>query len=460
LDLQISPANPVVIISGLNTGGKTVAMKTLGLNLLLAKSGLLPYVGEKSHFDFLDLCVVMGDEQDLGTDLSTFSGHIKSVGRVLNQASPNLLVLLDEIGSGTDPAEGAALGLAVLENLYAKGALVMAATHYQLIKTWAALTPKVISVAVNASDFGLPLYGLNYGSPGFSGGLAMAKRLGLPRDLVERAESFLDHGQKRAMDLLAKLDEERLKVVILKKELEEEKMHLAQQNNQLRLQTEKQAVEFRQKAALQNKAISDALATVAREFELLKKEMRQSADASQHINVFSEKKRVLEKQLRHTRPAPPETDEEPLAFVQVGDEVMVKKLGRKAVVSAVNTERNEAWINAGGLNVKVLLSDLFALNPQETAKTQVTVTVTAAESHGLSINLLGHTVSEAISAIEKEIDQAILSGRKNIHIIHGFGTGKLRHGIRGFLNKHSRVKSFERAPQSAGGDGVTVVTLD
>ncbi|MDR1922468.1 MAG: Smr/MutS family protein [Candidatus Adiutrix sp.] len=461
LDLVIEPQAPLLAVSGLNTGGKTVALKTLGLNMLICRAGLLPAAGEDSRLDLTEVMAVIGDEQDLGSDLSTFSGHIRSLNKVLSAARPGLLILLDEIGAGTDPAEGAALGLAVLETLRQSGALIMAATHYQLIKTWAALTPGVVSAAVNSSDSGQPLYGLAYGSPGFSGGLKMARRLGLPEELVRRAEESLDDGQRRAMELLARLDEERTALARAREAAEEEKMELARRADELRRQRETQAAEFERAAAEQNRAVSQTLAQVAREFELLKKEMRAAALAGgdKGLAAFGGRRSEMERRLSAVRPRPPAA-ESPQAEVREGDEVLVKTIGRLAVVRSVNPERGEAWVEAGGLNVKVPVSALFPPDPEKQAKKQtVNITVSPARAWGQSLNLLGLTVEEALGAIEKEIDQAALSGRATLHIIHGFGTGRLRQGIRSFLKNHPRVRDFERAPQNAGGDGVTVVNL-
>ncbi len=464
LDLELDPNEPLVIISGLNTGGKTVAMKTMGLNLLMARAGLHLPVGPDSTLDFLDVLAVMGDEQDLSADLSTFSGHIRSLNKVLNQAGPGMLVLLDEIGAGTDPAEGAALGLAILESLQKSGALLMAATHYQLIKTWAALTPGVVSAAVNSSEAGQALYGLSYGHPGFSGGLKMARRLGLPTDLVDQAEGYLDEGQKRAMELLAKLDEERSALELARLELEEERLSLARAEAALREQTRRQTDDWNKRAQAQDRAVNEALATTKREFEELKREMR-AADAPKI--QFHEKRAALEKNLRAVRPNLASSNS-PLGEVKEGDLVLVGALKRTATVRTLNLEKGEAWVDMGGLNVKVATKDLFPPDPEAAAankapgknRRQVAkVTVTPAESMGLELNLLGQTLDQALDKVAKELDRASLANQRTLYIVHGYGTGRLRQGIRNYLKNHPQVQSFERAPQQAGGDGVTVVTL-
>lgn len=469
LELIIHPDKPIVIVSGLNTGGKTVAMKTLGLILALAKSGLQIPVADGSFMDFPEVYAVIGDEQDLSSDLSTFSGHVRSLGRVLETAAPGHLILLDEIGSGTDPAEGAALGLAVLEKLYGTGALVMAATHYQLIKTWAALTDGVVSAAVNSSDSGQPLYGLSYGSPGFSGGLKMARRLGLPPELVDRAEGYLDDGQRRAMELLARLDEERSRLVLTRLALEEEKLALARAEAGLRREKEELTASWAKKSQEQTRRLNEALDQTRREFEALRREMRESiADKDQKKLIgFSERKAKIENNLRAAKPQT-ETSDAPLASVQVGDSVTVAKLGRQAVVRAVN-DKGEVWVDAGGLNVKVALGDLYAPKAEtkpagrnqmpRSREAQVTVTTSPRDGFTLELNLLGKTVDEALDAVERELDQALMNHRQTVYVVHGYGTGRLRQAVRDYLKGHPSVVGFERAPQNAGGDGVTVVTL-
>lgn len=467
LDLVMSPAKPVVIISGLNTGGKTVAMKTLGLNLVLAKAGLHLPVAEGSRLELPDnIVAVMGDEQDLSSDLSTFSGHVRSLKRVLAEAGPGVLILLDEIGSGTDPAEGAALGLAVLERLKPSGALVMAATHYHLIKSWAALSEGVESVAVNASDSGQPLYGLSYGSPGFSGGLKMARRLGLDEDLVDRAESYLDDGQRRALELLAKLDEERSAIWQARQQLQERQLSLARSEAALREEKQRLAQENKKQAEEQSRRINELLTESRRDFEALKAQMLQAAGGSgpsdSRLMGFNQTRARLEKKLREARPQPSRPEDSPLTELKIGQRVRVARLGREAVVRSLNLEKGEAWVDADGLHVKAALSELFAPEPQAESShpRRVGVTVSPAEGAGSSLNLLGHTVEEALAAVEKELDRALHSGLKSLYIIHGYGTGRLRQAIRGYLKRHPRVSVFERAPQNAGGDGVTVVSLE
>lgn len=466
LDLTLEPGQPLLIISGLNAGGKTVAMKTLGLNLLLARAGLHLPVAADSHLDFPELIlVVMGDEQDLTSDLSTFSGHIRSLNRVLSEARPGLLVLLDEIGSSTDPVEGAALGLAVLETLRSSGALVLAATHYQLIKTWATLTPGVVSVAVNAAEAGsLPLYGLTYGVPGFSGGLKIARRLGLPAELVSLAESYLDVGQSRTMELLARLEEERAALAQARENVENERLVLARAETDLRRQAIQEAEDFKRRSEVQNRLINETLAVVRQEFERLKAEMRAADLAGGKVANqvrFSEERARLEKSLRLARPQIQIT-ENSLGEVREGDRVRVGALGREALVRVVNSRRGEAWVEIGGLNIKVSLKDLFLPRAEPDLKKNrvVGVTVTPTESSGLELNLLGQTVDEALTLVARELDRAALAGRKTLYIIHGFGTGRLRQSIRHYLKRHPKVRHFERAPQNIGGDGMTIVDVE
>jgi DNA mismatch repair protein MutS2 len=258
------------------------------------------------------------------------------------------------------------------------------------------------------------------------------------------------------MELLARLDEERSALKETREALAEQKLALARAEAELREKTRRQDEEFQRRAETQNRAVTEALAAVRREFEDLKTEMRA---ASVFAARFSEKRAGLEQRLRSVRPQA-EPRETPLTGVRAGVRVRVGVLGRTAVVQAVNPERGEAWVEAGGLNVKVRLTELFPPEAEAGKARSVNVTVTPGASAGLELHLLGRTVDEALDEVEKELDRAVLSGRKTLDIVHGFGTGRLRQGIRRYLERHPRVKSFERAPQGAGGDGVTVVTLE
>jgi DNA mismatch repair protein MutS2 len=464
LDLMADPHEPVLVISGLNAGGKTVALKTLGLTLALAATGLPIPAAWGSRLDFpVEVIAVMGDNQDLTADLSTFSGHVKAINATLKEAREGVVILLDELGGGTDPAEGAALGLAVLEQIRHSGAICLAATHYHLIKSWAALTPGVVSVAVRSSPLGQPVYGLSYGSPGFSGGLAMARRLGLPEELVAKAESYLDEGQKEALALLKRLEDERAALHKEREDLSLARQKLTQTEAATRASLQKQTEAFKRQSQELDREVKAALGRHRREMGELKKTLLASLEAGQTPDpvALNVKAATLAKELAAKRPKEalsPVTP--PLTTVNVGQRVLVGKLSRVGVVKAYNPEKDEALVETGGLTVKAALAELFtAQSEDETPKNRVTLTVSRDDRDGLALNLLGQTVAEATSLVDREIDRALLRGQKRLTIIHGQGTGRLRKGLAAYLKTHPKVAELIWPGEGPGGHGVTTVEL-
>jgi DNA mismatch repair protein MutS2 len=464
LDLTVGPENPVTVISGTNTGGKTVALKTLGLVAVMALAGLPLPVSDGSHLDFPSKVVaVMGDRQDMSSDLSTFSGHIRALDGVLKTAEKGVLTVIDELGSGTDPSEGAALGLAVLEKLVGSGALVVAATHFHLIKSWAAVTPGVVSVSVNTSPSGTPVYGLSYGTPGFSGGLMMARRLGLAEDLVDRAESFLDDGHRRAVEILKRLDEERGALAAERQALFEARKLVQERERQRQDLFERERTSFNRQAREQAAAIKSQLTVNRREFEALKEELRKAAgEGNQSALVrLSLRRAEQEKELEAVKPNIIEPGPgRPASDLSEGASVFVQSLGRGGTIKYANPEKNEYTVETGGMTVKARREGLFEPPKKESRTNRSVVNLTLApDEPQLSLNLLGHTVDEAQSIIDREIDRAIVGGRDRLTIIHGLGTGRLKQGIVSHLKKHPLVRSFASPANTPGGAGITEVEL-
>ncbi|MDR3134711.1 MAG: Smr/MutS family protein [Deltaproteobacteria bacterium] len=466
LDIAIDPRKPLMVISGVNTGGKTVALKTLGLVVALSRAGLVPPVGEGSYLDFpSEMVTVMGDSQDLDSDLSTFSGHVKALGEALDIAGPGVLALVDELGSGTDPAEGAALGLAALERLLSSGALVIAATHFHLIKSWAALTEGVVSVSVKTGSSGQPSYGLSYGAPGFSGGLAMARRLGLPGELVDRAEGLLDSGHREAINLLRKLDEERGALAAERASLELAGRELEKVKAETATQAARLFEDYNRKAREMEAKVKSALAQNRLERETLKREIREALGQRRKVDPVATAMAFanLENALAEARPEFHQaSDHEPLEAAHVGSLAYLPSLGRQGQVVDANVVRDEYRVSVGGLTFKVRLAELFK-PPDDCGKPQgrhseLSYAPSPAEP-SLSVNLIGMTVSEAETALEKEIDRAILSGQSRITVIHGLGTGRLRRGVIDYLRRRKDVAAFRSPSEIPGGAGVTEVDL-
>jgi DNA mismatch repair protein MutS2 len=468
LDIELSPKKPLTVVSGMNTGGKTVALRTLGLLMAMALAGLPIPVAEGSRVDFpKDILAVMGDNQDMDSDLSTFSGHVKALGEVLDSAKPGTLVIIDELGSGTDPSEGAALGLAVLERWRGRGALAIAATHFHLIKSWAATTEGVESVSVNASASGRPAYGLSYGAPGFSGGLRMARMLGLDSELVDRAEGFLDDGHRKAVEILGRLDEERGALAQERAALSERLKEVESERAERESSYLKKLEAFNKISAEQAAAVKSQLARNRREFEALKEEIKSSLKSGRALDIvkISLERARQDRELEAVRPKPaPREAGKPLEDPREGMEVFVKSLGRPGVIKIANKDRGEYAVETGGMTVKLGRSELYEPLKPGKAKAEALSAISKAswaapEPSPLSLNLVGFTVDEALSAIDREIDRALLSGRDKLTIIHGVGTGRLKKGVRGHLKNHPQVKNFYTPENYPGGAGVTEADL-
>ncbi len=459
IDLRMEPESRVIIISGINAGGKTVALKTAGLLSLMAQSGQHIPVSEGSILPFFD-CILadIGDEQDLESDLSTFSGHIRRLGRILDKATDQSLVLLDELGTGTDPGEGAALALSFLDEFRSRGSWVIAATHFHLIKAYAHQTEGVINASVLTDSDGRPVYKLGYGSPGFSAGLSMARKLGLNPELVDRAETYLDDGQKKTQDLLSRLEEERAELARAREEYEMLEHELSASLIQARIQ--KENAETAQKKELEIIRVKgkETLSRAGIEFKQIFKQLRESDSlGGREINEFH----AAEKRLMRSLPSL-DKGEKTIPDLRTGDFVRSATLGVTGRLVSQKTGLNRAEIEVDGVKISTALTDLSQAggDPSRKAKKKVFPSTAVRFSRpDNEINLIGRTVAEAIPAVDKLLDQAQLSGLKHFYIVHGKGTGRLREAIRDFIRDDVRVEGFHPGGQTVGGDGVTVVEL-
>lgn len=454
VDVRLSPGKQMLVISGVNAGGKTVALKTAGLLCLMAQSGLLLPVDERSSIRFFDnIFASIGDEQDLESNLSTFSGHIRRLSGMLEKTTEGTLVLLDELGTGTDPAEGAALALAVLNELKDRNAWVLTATHYQLLKGWAQLTDDVESAAVRTDSSGRPIFGIDYGTPGFSSGLAMARELGMAEDIVAKAESYLDEGQKKTMELMARLESERaglLEARLKCQALEEELSRALSFHNR---KEKERAIDYNREVESLKSQVNKALSQAEREIKAIKKK------AKSPIQEVTAEFQKVKKELKKYIPAAARTYE-PLESVSYGQKVFVESLGKKGTVVACHSSKGVIEIDLEGIKVKTSLDDLTrpekSKEPRRKEKEYYIPAVSAAPRE---LNLIGKRVEDALPLIDKSLDQATLGGVKTFCIIHGIGTGRLRQAVRGYLKEDIRVKEFQTGQRNIGGEGVTLVTL-
>ena len=458
LDMTITGDKRTVVISGINAGGKTVALKTIGLLALMAKTGFHLPVAEGSRIPFFGkVFAVIGDEQDINSDLSTFSGHIRRLSWVLDQADDTSLVILDELGTGTDPSEGAALALAILESLTERGAWVMTATHYHMLKAWAYLNDKAENAAVRINSSGRPTYGLDYGSPGFSAGITMARDLGLDDEIVAKAEKYLDEGQKKTLSLMQKFEQEKTALHESRTENEFLSQELATSLALVRRSEQARARDYAEEIKDMQLRVNQAIAKAEKDFEAVRRQLPNEIKQTPKLRAAHQN---TKRELRDVVPIAPRQGEK-LSTVRVGDWVRIENLGLDGRITSVNQTKQRAEVELGGKIIQVSWDDLTkgtkAKSPRKPARSYVSSPVVYTQDQ---VNLLGLTVDEALPEVEKLLDQAFLGGVKRLAIIHGIGTGRLRQAVRGYLAEDSRVKDFGHGDRRAGGEGVTMVELN
>jgi DNA mismatch repair protein MutS2 len=481
MTLALGGEERVLVISGPNTGGKTVALKTTGMAALAAQSGI-PVAAQRAVLPLFDRVLVdIGDEQSIAADLSTFSAHMLNLKSMLDAATPRSLVLVDEMGTGTAPEEGAALAVALLDEFRAKNCIVLATTHHDRLKTYASTTPAVVNAAVEFDDLNLrPTYRLMVGVPGGSSGIAIAQRLGIAARIIERARSLLTPESREAADLIAYLHRSRDELDRLQKQMVEERHALEAERKKLRTEW----VERQQKRI--------------KELEAQFAEMQKRFDENVARVVEAVKERELRGQLEKTarrkmQDARGEAREELNAAVvqtisesqadlgvnsasmegvraeqlQPGAKIRVRGFSKPVVFRRI--DGSSAEIEAGPLRMKVAIDEILSVEAEPAAskpnlpgsKLQgVTVTTQRIEGAGTAeINLIGMTVEEATGRLDKFLDDAALANRPAVRIIHGHGTGALRKGIGTFLSSHPLVEKHSFETEERGGKAITLVEL-
>ncbi len=465
IDLHLGEEQKTLIISGANTGGKTVSLKTLGLLGAMVQAGLHIPVAEGSEWPVLQgIFAEIGDEQDVRAHLSTFSARVQKLVRMLAQVDSRALVLLDEIGTGTDPAEGAALALAVLDELRQRGAFIAVTTHYHLIKAYGMLHEGVENVSVAFDEeSGRPTYELLYGPPGASNALQIAADLGMPPKIIDEARGHLDPAESRAVDLIRQLrgawkrtkaEEEELRAQ--RERLERTRAELAQQHERLVQSRDEILNEARQRSeGLLTSAESELKSVIA---SLQRGGMREAMAARETA------KRIREELTVALEPQAQNKDEEMVPAVE-GQQVRLRGMGGSGTLIKFKDQGRRAEVQMGPKRVEVDIEVLELLPAQhiqggETARNiGIRVFREKPETSEHRLHLVGLRVEEALPLLDKAIDRAILDGCSQIQVVHGYGTGRLRQAVHGFLTEHAVVKGFHPATQSGGGSGVTVVEL-
>jgi DNA mismatch repair protein MutS2 len=477
--MALGGVETVMVISGPNTGGKTVTLKTAGLAALAAQSAI-PVAAERAEMPLFDRVLAdIGDEQSITADLSTFSAHILNVKSMLETATERTMVLVDEPGAGTAPEEGSALAMALLEEFRMRKCLTIATTHHDRLKSYASSTPGVLNAAVEFDDVNLrPTYRLLVGVPGTSSGLEIARRLGLAEQVVERARAELSPDVRESQKLIVWLHKTRDEVEQMQQRAQEELTQLEAERRTL----QKEWVE-RQRRRLQEMEarFQDAIRQLEAEVERLTQEVRDRRDAAaidKHtqklfrgaaaearaeadaatLELLSASQQDLGDEARAVpQPVAPAT-------LEIGMRVQVR--GMKQAVIFRRHDGRQAEVEAGPLRMKVLVSDIMGLEtaPQkkaaEPARRGMTVTAKPSVSEEIEeINVIGCTVEEAVDRVDKFLDTAVLENKAQVRIIHGYGTGALRRGLAKFLNEHPLVGSIHAEEREHGGEAVTVVKL-
>ncbi|TDL57500.1 endonuclease MutS2 [Paenibacillus dendritiformis] len=466
IDVELGNTYTSILVTGPNTGGKTVTLKTIGLLNLMAMSGLFIPAEDGSQMCVFDAIYAdIGDEQSIEQSLSTFSSHLTNIIRILEQMTPKSLVLLDEVGAGTDPAEGSALAIAILEHIHRLGCRMVATTHYSELKAYAYERKGVINASMEFDVQTLrPTYRLLVGVPGRSNAFAIAERLGLPKPIIDHARGEVTEEDMRVETMIASLEDNRLKAEAERETASKLRMELEAMRQKLNWELEKQEAE-REKRQEQAEAKARAIVDKARrEAQEIIAELRQLAmegvQVKEHM-LTEARKRLDEAAPEAKLAAKPKRDAKPVRRIEAGDDVRVYSLNQKG--SVVELVGEEAVVQLGIMKMKVPLDDLELLSSAKSAAKPVqsgaNVKRTRGESVRSELDLRGANLEEALMEVDRFLDEALLGNLGQVYIIHGKGTGILRSGIQEFLRKHKHVKSFRLGSFGEGGTGVTVAEL-
>ncbi|EGQ4011049.1 endonuclease MutS2 [Staphylococcus pseudintermedius] len=459
--IEFESSIQTVIITGPNTGGKTVTLKTLGLIILMAQSGLLIPTLDGSQLSVFDnvFCDI-GDEQSIEQSLSTFSSHMKTIVNILEEANDKSLILFDELGAGTDPSEGAALAMSILDHVHGMGALVMATTHYPELKAYSYNREGVMNASVEFDvDTLSPTYKLLMGVPGRSNAFDISKRLGLGLKIINHAKSMIGQDEQEINEMIASLEKNTKRVDDQRIELDRLVREASQIHNDLsRAYEQYQNMESRLIEEAKDKANQRVKAAMEEADDILKslRDMRDQKGAEVKEHELIDQRKRLEDQYE-AKSIKQNVQKQKWDEIKAGDEVKVLSYGQKGEVLEVLSDE-EAVVQMGIIKMKLPLSDL---EKKEKAKEQPkkVVTRTNRSTVKMELDLRGYRYDEAMVALDQYLDQAVLSNYEDVYIIHGKGTGALQKGVQQHLKRHKSVATYRGGMPSEGGFGVTVATL-
>ena len=478
VDVFLDPPNRVLLITGPNTGGKTVALKTAGLFALMAQAGLHLPAAEARLPVFRCVFADIGDEQSIEASLSTFSSHITNLVSMDRDLQLPALVLLDEVGTGTDPNEGGALATAIVQHFRQKGALVIATTHFDAVKTWGIGTEgvAVAAFAFDPQNFA-PTYRLLYGAPGRSLAIEMAQRLGMPQSVIAAARNYLSDDQKRLQAHLSRLDAQARALESDRVKLERERRAFNEINAELSKREKSLAEREEVFKKRLNERLDERLRQARRDVDAvidqLKEKSEQIAEkaslraaintgetGSARAEARAEIDRIVE-DLRHPATASAKAPAVESADAEVGSRVTVGGLGLEGVVMSIDGNRAEIDVRGKRIHAKVKELRVIGGPPSKQAPAKVRVNVDLKPREGLlsELNVIGMTVDQAVDRVSQFLDDTLVTDLHEVRIVHGHGTGQLRKGIQSFLKTHPQVQKYYAAPDNQGGGGATIVEL-
>ena len=481
-DVELGRKWTTLLITGPNTGGKTVTLKTIGLRCLMTQAGLHIPASEQSSMPVLDeIFADIGDEQSIEQSLSTFSSHMKNIIEIFNGAGPNTLVLLDELGAGTDPLEGAALGIAELEKLKESGTLVAATTHYTELKKYALSTPGVENASMEFNVETLsPTYRLRVGLPGKSNAFEISRKLGLSEDIISRAAELLGEEQLEFEEAVSRVEadqaeaEEALREAgIAREEAEKNLTEASRELNEARAEADKILEDARAQARAMLRDAQGTIDEISEELRSIRRRKKDAGFDEGHIAGGAAKSRKAlrqaESEYRPQAAGKPETIQTGKApepeMIKIGMRVKHTKLDQTGEVESLPDQKGNLSIRLGAIKMNANIRDLVIAESEAPGHKDKVRQRYGNMSFGKTktirpeINLIGKNLDEATDLMYKYIDDAFLAGLKTVHIIHGRGEGILRNGLRAELKRNKHVKSFHSASYNDGGEGCTIVEL-
>ena len=450
-----------VIITGPNTGGKTVTLKTLGLIIVMAQSGLLVPTLDGSQLSiFENVYCDIGDEQSIEQSLSTFSSHMKNIVEILHEADKNSLILFDELGAGTDPSEGAALAMSILDYVRNLGSLVMATTHYPELKAYSYNCEGVMNASVEFNvDTLSPTYKLLMGVPGRSNAFDISKKLGLSLNIINKAKTMIGTDEQEINSMIESLernskcvDEQRIELDRLVREAQETHDALAKQYQQYQNYEQSLMNEAKEKANQRVKSATKEADTILKEL----RDLRDNKGAEVKEHELIDKKKQLDDQYE-AKSIKQSVQKKKYDKINAGDEVKVLSYGQKGEVLELVGE-DEAVVQMGIIKMKLPIEDLEKTKKKKEKPAKM-VTRQNRQTIKTELDLRGYRYEEALLELDQYLDQAVLSNYEQVYIIHGKGTGALQKGVQQHLKKHKSVSNFRGGMPSEGGFGVTVAEL-